>query len=94
MDGEGESISRDVIAHVRYLLRDLHGKVLSEVYIYPTVEGGVRLEWRRSSTEFSLDFRPDRAVLYDEIDLATGSETERQLSFDDFKDVRVLLVGA
>ncbi|MEO7193807.1 MAG: hypothetical protein ABIZ05_03150 [Pseudonocardiaceae bacterium] len=94
LDDEGESISKDVIDHVRRLLRDLHDKVLSEVYIYPTLEGGVRLEWQRSSTEFSLDFRPDRTVLYDEIDLGTGSETERQLSFDDFKDVRVLLVGA
>ncbi|MGQ0776896.1 MAG: hypothetical protein ACT4NY_21175 [Pseudonocardiales bacterium] len=93
LDGEGEPISEDVITYVRRLLRDLHDRVLTEVRIYPTVEGGVRLEWQRYSTEFSLDFWPDRAVLYHEIDLDTGSETERRLSFDEFKDVRVLLVG-
>jgi len=93
LDGEGEPISENVVAYVRSLLGNLQDNVLSEVHIYPTLEGGVRLEWRRYSTEFSLDFRSDRTVLYDEIDLDTGSETERRLSFDEFKDVRVLLVG-
>lgn len=93
LDGEGEPISGDVVDYVRSVLENLEDNVLSEVYIYPTLEGGVRLEWRRYSTEFSLDFRSDRTVLYDEIDLDTGGETERLLSFDEFKDIRVLLVG-
>jgi hypothetical protein len=93
LDGEGEQISENVVAYVRRLLEDLQDNLLSEVRIYPTLEGEVRLEWRRYSTEFSLDFRSDQTVLYDEIDLDTGSETERHLSFDEFKDVRVLLVG-
>jgi hypothetical protein len=93
LDGEGEQISENVVAYVRLLLENLQDSVLSEVRIYPTLEGGVRLEWRRYSTEFSLDFRSDRTVLYDEIDLDTGSGTERHLSFDEFRDVRVLLAG-
>lgn len=39
LDGEGEPISGDVVDYVRSVLENLEDNVLSEVYIYPTLEG-------------------------------------------------------
>jgi hypothetical protein len=98
LDGEGEPISENVVAYVRRLLGNLQDSVLSEVRIYPTLEGGVRLGWR--ATQLSSVSIFDLIELYyttnrsrDPWSLDTSSETERCLSFDEFRDVRVLLVG-
>lgn len=93
LDGGGAKISPDVVSYARRIISNVDRATLAGIRIYPTEDGGIRLEWRRFSTDFSLDFQPDRSVLYDEVDSDTGSETERKLSFEESRDVRVLLVG-
>jgi hypothetical protein len=93
LDGEGSAVSGRVVGFVRDVLSDVSEDTIKDIRIFPTEPGGLRLEWQRYSTEFSLDFNADGSISYDDVDLETGSATERTLSFDDLDDVRVLLTG-
>jgi hypothetical protein len=94
LDGEGDAVSAEALRFLRGLLSDLPGGTIADLRFYPTEIGALRVEWQRYLTEFSLDISGDGAVVYDEIDLHTGSETERNLTFDEVDDIRVLVVGA
>ncbi|MFR9801724.1 hypothetical protein ACL02T_05375 [Pseudonocardia sp. RS010] len=94
LDGEGDEVSAEALRFLRGLLTQMPASTVGDLRFFPTETGAIKVEWQRYSTEFSLDVNGDGTVVYDEIDLHTGSETERDLTFDDVDDIRVLVVGA
>lgn len=93
MDDDGDKVSEEVLDYVRQIVRRLDGASLRNLRIFPRMDGGVRFEWQRFSTEFSMNFLTGRTVIYDEFNSDTGSGTERKLSFDEARDIQVLLIG-
>ncbi len=83
-DGRGEAPKRDDVDWLLDAFRKHYGSDLDKPYIYPTIEGGVELEWARHPWEMSLtiDLR-SRLADWHGLNMITDVEDMRRLSLED-----------
>lgn len=61
-DGDGQPMSRQTLATARRLVTALP-HALGPIHIYPTVAGGIELEWRDYTGTHSIEIDPDQTLL-------------------------------
>jgi hypothetical protein len=76
LDGSGRSPAIGVIDALREIAGELSVPDTAPLRLYPTPEGGVRLEWRSGTVESSVDVKADLSVYAVEVDTATGETRE------------------
>lgn len=87
LNGEGAAPSR---AHLDWFVaafEQYYDADLPLPYVYPTVDGGLQLEWTIGTREFSLELaREVHQGQWDLVDTQSGVEDERELNLDDEAD--------
>jgi hypothetical protein len=80
LDGGGEAPVHTLLVEARdYLLEQHRRFALPLPHVYPTPEGGISAEWTIGSHMLSLSWEPDGALLFDDTDLESGTNTTKDL---------------
>ena len=83
-DGHGMAPKRSDLDWLANAFRKHFRRDLEEPYIYPTIEGGVELEWTRDPWEMSLTIDlSSRLADWHSLNMETDFEDERRLSLEE-----------
>jgi hypothetical protein len=84
LDGNGFSLSLDLLARVGAWLDDHLSEDSPLPRLYPTPEGGVEAEWLIGRLDLSIEFNETtRTVEWHAMDLDSGEADEKTVEFDD-----------
>ena len=78
LDGEGRALNGELLDRVERALAALPEGV-PVPHVYPTVDGGVSVEWNAGETDVSVEVSPDLRARYHRVNLRTGEEEEMRL---------------
>lgn len=62
MDGEGQEIAERTISRAAAIAEQLLNREVPRPRIYPTLEGGVQMEWTHERDQISVNIRPDNVI--------------------------------
>lgn len=82
LDGEGIAPKRDELSLLLKLFNNYFDFGLPLPYVYPTLTGGIQMEWRYSNYDVSLDvdFNTNSAY-FNALNLVTGAEEDYSIEF-------------
>ncbi len=81
LDGQGKALDEQELDWFAEILSRLYPEELPLPYVYPTIEGNIRLEWAYDTREISMevDLHVHRGE-WDVLDVSTGEEEHRVLN--------------
>ena len=83
LDGEGKAVDATLLS---FLEKDLDKYISDETpspFLYPTIEGGVQIEWSLRGYEITLEVEPGYYGYLHALHVETGREVERELNFSE-----------
>lgn len=87
LDGQGKALDQQGLDWFADSFSRLYSEELPWPYVYPTVEGNIRLEWEFETRELSLEVDlHDRTGEWHVVDVATGKEEYRLVNLADEKE--------
>ena len=87
LDGEGIAPSHDGITWLESKLNTHFPDDLPPPYLYPTVTGGIQLEWSLESTEVSIEVNLEsHSGVWHELNLSSDQDFEKELSLEEAHD--------
>ncbi len=87
LEGDGTVLGSDELEWLATCFDHHYPDDLPLPYLYPTTEGGVRVEWSLSDSEISLDVNlVTRRADWHRLDLKTDSDYVRELDLDNEND--------
>lgn len=82
LDGEGEPVSPHVAEFMLHVIAGVADAGQAAPQVWPTVEGGVRAEWKLSTNEVVLEIAPSSPKLY-AFSRLLGTSEVTELELDD-----------
>jgi hypothetical protein len=80
LDCAGEAVDSGVLQQARLLLDQLLNWDVPRPRVFPTIEGGVQLEWSQEPYEVSVSIQPGEASVYAvKVNVRTGEAEEWEL---------------
>jgi hypothetical protein len=91
LDGEGRPPSHELLALVGECLEQHQRKDGQQPRLYPTLEGGVELEWRIGRLDLSIEFDPSSGIAeWHALDLDQGTVDEQRVALHDEHGMQAL----
>lgn len=84
LDGQGKSLDKQGLDWFADILSSRYPEELPLPYLYPTVEGNIRMEWTFDTREISMEVDLHvHSGKWDVLDVCTGEEENRVLNLAD-----------